>query len=91
MTRSSKKDRIAALESDLAQVIDRLDQLEATISDRAPASEIERLNLAFDLIADRAPASEIERLNHAFELIDRPRLPLVKSNVSILLTNSSPN
>jgi O-antigen chain-terminating methyltransferase len=68
MTRRTS-DRIAAIESVVSQILDRFDQLEASITDRAPASEIDRLNLAFDLIADRAPASEIERLNHAFELI----------------------
>ena len=71
MTRKTS-DRIAAIESVVAQILDRLDQLEASITDRAPASEIDRLNLAFDLIADRAPTSEVERLDLAFDLIDRP-------------------
>jgi O-antigen chain-terminating methyltransferase len=77
MTRRSSKDRIAALEAAIAQVSDRLDSLEKSVADRAPASEIERLNHAFDLIADRPPASEIERLNYAFELIAE-RAPLTE-------------
>jgi SAM-dependent methyltransferase len=70
MTRKPS-DRIAAIESVVAQILDRLDRVDASLADRAPASEIERLNLAFDLIADRAPASEVERLDHAFDLIRR--------------------
>jgi SAM-dependent methyltransferase len=69
MTRRSSKERIAELEAAVSQMSDRLSQLEESVADRAPSSEIERLNYAFELIADRAPASEIERLNYAFELI----------------------
>ena len=49
----------------------RLDGLERSLADRAPASEIDRLNLAFDLLAGKAPVSEVERLNLAFDELGR--------------------
>jgi len=69
MAKTSNTQRLEALESAIAEVSARLDQLEMAVAARAPVSEVERLNHAFDLISDRAPASEIERLNQAYELI----------------------
>ena len=67
MARTSKSQRLQALESAIAELSARLDQLGAEVGDRAPLSEVERLNHAFDLISDRP--QPIGRLNHAYELI----------------------
>jgi O-antigen chain-terminating methyltransferase len=69
MARKSKKARLEELEVETLRLAVKINELEQTLGDRAPASEIERLNYAFDLIADRAPATEVERLNLAFEQI----------------------
>jgi SAM-dependent methyltransferase len=59
------------IEQRLEELSQRLDGIEQSLADRAPASEIERLNLAFDLLAEKAPVSEIERLNLAFDELGR--------------------
>jgi hypothetical protein len=78
MPRVSRAERLDALETAIAGLSARLDQLADIVADRAPASEVDRLNQAYDhisrafeLISDRAPASEVERLDHAFNLLAR--------------------